>query len=366
MDSAVLFVSPDRSAVVIDIPRSLEEAQVLPDQVTKRRILSSAPLQTPWDVPEPKKGAQEPGFVSPSAAIAELMTIETVKAAIAKVKSDYHGVWCLPRITGHAVGDVSNHEYTVGSSTFANVKEQPRKRKHDSVNSEDSVPPTTMSAPPFIPEGSHYFLGTIKSEREAFLAKAPRFDLITLDPPWPSRSVKRKRDGYSTVYGIKEAKALLSQIPIASHLAPDGLVAVWITNKATVAELLTCQGGMFEQWGLEFVAEWIWLKITSNGDPVVDLESQWRKPWEKILIARRKHSVVRTPINTLVILGAPDVHSRKPNLRCLFKDILPENHVGLEIFARNLTAGWWCWGNEVLSFQQSHHWVSMENDMENK
>ena len=29
----------------------------------------------------------------------------------------------------------------------------------------------------------------------------------------------------------------------------------------------------------------------------------------------------------------------------------------LEVFARNSTAGWWGWGNEVLKFQGREHWI---------
>jgi N6-adenosine-specific RNA methylase IME4 len=51
------------------------------------------------------------------------------------------------------------------------------------------------------------------------------------------------------------------------------------------------------------------------------------------------------------------VHSRKPNLRGLFEELLPERYEALEVFARNLTAGWWAWGDEVLLFQKRECWV---------
>ena len=155
---------------------------------------------------------------------------------------------------------------------------------------------------------------------------------------------------------MEEARDLLAQIPVAAHLKQDGLVAIWITNKAAVTDLLTSPRGMLAQWGLEPIGEWIWLKITSAGEPISDVGSAWRKPWERLLIARKTGSRTSLLSNRRVILGVPDVHSRKPSLRGLFEDILPRDYVGLEVFARNLTAGWWSWGNEVLFFQQGHHW----------
>ncbi len=56
-----------------------------------------------------------------------------------------------------------------------------------------------------------------------------------------------------------------------------------------------------------------------------------------------------------MILAVPDVHSRKPNLRALLG--VPHDGAGLEVFARNLTAGWWGWGDEALLFQHRRHWV---------
>ncbi|KAI0508561.1 MT-A70-domain-containing protein [Xylaria bambusicola] len=346
MESSVLFKSPDGNAIVIDIPRSLEEAQVLPGQDITRRIVSAHPRDTPWQVPEPKKDTTQ--YVSPSAAIAELMTLESVKAALDAVKASYDGPWCLPR---KQTGDVE----PVRADVHADVS---RKRKRELPSHPLDQSDETG---PYIPERSHHLLGTVESRRDTFLQNAPQFDLIVLDPPWPSRSVKRKSNSYGIVKNMDEARGLLEQIPIAAHLKRDGLVAIWITNKAAVTDLLTSPGGILAQWGLEPVGEWIWLKITSTGEPISDVESAWRKPWERLLIARRTGSQISLPTSRRVMMGVPDIHSRKPNLRGLFEDILPKENVGLEVFARNLTAGWWSWGNEVLFFQRGHHWVEVDD-----
>ncbi|KAK8079579.1 hypothetical protein PG997_007397 [Apiospora hydei] len=210
---------------------------------------------------------------------------------------------------------------------------------------------------PYVPEASRYLEGSIQGLRPAFLKDAPKFDLIVLDPPWPSRSVKRKKASYKIAYDMQEMRDLLSLIPVAAHLKPDGLVAVWVTNKPAVIELVKSQEGMFSQWGLELVGEWIWVKITDSGEPIVGLESTWRKPWERLLIARKRGSSTKIGPERKVIFGVPDLHSRKPNLRQLFAGILPTDYVGLEVFARHVTAGWWSWGDQTLLFQQRHHWV---------
>ena len=53
----------------------------------------------------------------------------------------------------------------------------------------------------------------------------------------------------------------ISQLPIPELIAPGGLVAVWVTNKRqlvqwTIQELLP-------KWGLEYIGEWLWIKVDS-------------------------------------------------------------------------------------------------------
>ena len=147
----------------------------------------------------------------------------------------------------------------------------------------------------------------------------------------------------------------------------NGLVAVWITNKKTLKEMILGKGGLFEQWDVELVEEWIWLKITASGEPICALDSVWRKPYEILLIGRKKksESAVKgdenegaTDVRRRVMIAVPDLHSRKPNLKEVFETLmgLKRGYKGLEIFARNLTEGWWGWGNEVLKFQMKSCW----------
>ncbi|KAI1461359.1 MT-A70 family [Annulohypoxylon moriforme] len=343
--SCILFENSDKSVVLIDIPRSIEEAQQLPGESIKRHIISSDPTETPWNTPEPKKALSH--SASASAAIAELMTLESVKAALQDIKNNYKGPWCLPRVLRNA----SNVNHGGLNSDGSHKRKQAC----------DSKAVDTVSEP-YILDRSKYLLGSIESQRERFLADAPMFDLIILDPPWPSRSVRRKQNSYKIANDMRETKDLLAGIPIASHLKPDGLVAIWVTNKTAVSDLLLSSSGIFSEWGIEFIGEWVWLKITNAGDPVVDVESQWRKPWERLLLGRKRGSTRQAPIPTKVILGVPDVHSRKPSLKPLFQSMMPKDYSGLEVFARNLTTNWWSWGNEVLYFQQRHHWVETTVD----
>ncbi|KAJ4270098.1 hypothetical protein NW762_001771 [Fusarium torreyae] len=325
--SSTLFESPDKSIVVIDIPTSLEESQVLPSQIPRRRIVSTDLPASPYPTPEPRHGGDDhSAFATPAAQLAELMTSATVSSALQDLASSY--------------------SYTGPFHRDRHIQPQ--------------QPPLVSVLPPLLPDKAEPLHGSIEALRDSFHMSAPKFDLVVLDPPWPNRSARRKKDKYATVHNLDEMRNLLLQIPLASHLAPDGLVAVWITNKHSIQDFLTSPTGLFAAWGLEFVTEWTWLKVAASGEPLYDIESTWRKPWEKLIIAKRTGSKTPNSLKSKVIVAVPDVHSRKPNLRASFQDVLGKECLGLEIFARNLTAGWWSWGDEVMRFQQSEHWSDIE------
>lgn len=338
MSQSMLFSNEDRSVVLIDGPKSIEDAQFLrPAEASqserRRRLISSKPPEKPFKTPEPKQPPPNPSL---GTALAELKSAAAVQDALKVLHDSYSGPWCLPRI--HAI--VERHG-------------RDKKRKADEVET-----PKDALSDPVIAEGSFHLQGTVSSERSRFLKEAPTFDLVVMDPPWPNRSVRRKRGSYHTANDLDEIRETLSLIPVASHLRPEGLVVVWITNKASVLELLTSPRGLFAEWGLELVGEWTWLKVTTAGEPMVDVDSTWRKPWERLLIAKKRGAeIMRLPSQNRVIVSVPDLHSRKPNLRPLFEDVFPPRYRALEVFARNLTAGWWSWGDEVLKFQHPEHWV---------
>lgn len=230
---------------------------------------------------------------------------------------------------------------------------------------EETVQPeneeTVWSANYRIPPKSTLLCGNIAHTRRTFIAKAPQFELIILDPPWPNRSATRK-NSYSTCYDSRSIRDLLSSLPLKGKLATGGTIAIWVTNKRAFRDMIVGEGGLFDEWGVQFYEELTWLKVTRHGEPVYSLSPQtmdaWsRKPWECLLVGRRNIDSspnTKAELKKRTIVAVPDFHSRKPNLRELF----PKEAEGevLEIFARNLTAGWWAWGNEVLKFQAEECW----------
>ncbi|PYH94114.1 MT-A70-domain-containing protein [Aspergillus ellipticus CBS 707.79] len=228
------------------------------------------------------------------------------------------------------------------------------------------------------------------------LSRDHRFDLILLDPPWTNRSVRRSGHYRTQSYldwglltrrlrdilrvHLKENHALSTNASRGEHpeTSPhtdtrDPLAAIWITNsaKARKAAYDSMQGA-----GLTVCEEWVWLKTTTDGQPISSLGGHWRKPYEILVIGRRVHplkdEVKKAIITRRVIAAVPDIHSRKPNLKELFEKVFfstPDGvrvpYSALEVFARNLTAGWWACGDEALKFN-SEEWLVDSEQTEDK
>lgn len=177
------------------------------------------------------------------------------------------------------------------------------------------------------------------------------------------------------------------------------LAGIWITNseKARRTAYQALRASRFR-----VCEEWVWVKITADGRPVSRLDGLWRRPYEILVIGRREESLSlsldldldgggggdddgsdRPEIDLLgidpscitrrVLAAVPDLHSRKPNLRAVFEEVFfrdssrgraVESYSALEVFARNLTAGWWACGNEVLKFNARECWTEGEEGEE--
>lgn len=318
-----------------------------------------------------------------STSLEDLLLQKHLEFALDEVRGQYKGPWCLPRVTvdeergdlidGRKRQKTGTQEEERGSA--ASVKEAEIEADHVQLpaslghaihyhNTNEAsihVAPGSDKLKVMVPFRSTLLQGAIHETLGIFKNSAPKFDLVVLDPPWPNRSARRKQS-YSMPYGNPEIKSLLSSIPIYDHLANKGIVAVWVTNKPSFREMIIGERGLFQEWGVEIVEEWMWLKITSKGQPICALDSKWRKPYEVLLVGRRGGEMEEGSMKRRVIIGVPDLHSRKPNLKIPFENITGKDegeYEALEIFARNLTSGWWSWGNEVLKFQTNEHWAEL-------
>ncbi|KAL2866418.1 MT-A70 family [Aspergillus lucknowensis] len=211
------------------------------------------------------------------------------------------------------------------------------------------------------------------------LPREQNFNLILLDPPWSNRSVRRSGHYHTQSYldsgrltkYICEILRVYSYLPMgkdatleATNTPNYSIAAVWVTNSAKSRK--TAHDSLMGA-GFSISEEWVWIKTTTDGEPVAPIGGLWRKPYEALVIGKKypASGAPATGILRRIIAAVPDIHSRKPNLREVFERVFFSSHSGtgvlkysaLEVFARNLTAGWWACGNEVLKFNSERWWA---------
>lgn len=418
--SPILWQNHDQTVTLLDIPRSIEAAQGTEKYPCSDHLLSCEALQVAFPSDQPKSDAAKAKLTNNTVdqkLHAEYDT--TLKQALEDIERHYGGPWCyerpcvargtkrkrtsseagvdcgqtkadhgtdLPQIVLEKVvqgsgcvavktvksgDDPTLSDCTcdndVGQDNFlTNCAEQPAtcQVRHQDQNYIFRLPPRSSA-----------LLGDCSQPREFHRAvraqasahETPRhFDFILMDPPWPNRSVRRthKTAGatYQTSPTMNTMYDLIAGMDLDMLMSDDCLVSIWTTNKQAVRDLILGEGGLFEQWGVELEEEWLWLKVTAKGEPVMPFDNVWRKPYEVLLIGRRHRPSNDVPeptqvgLKRRVLVGVPDLHSRKPCLKQLLESLLPDSPRVLEIFARHLMAGWWSWGNECIKFNWDGYW----------
>ncbi|TKA35918.1 hypothetical protein B0A54_12365 [Friedmanniomyces endolithicus] len=421
MVDSILWQSEASDVTLIDIPRSIAAAQGTVQHPCHELLSSNEPLKVPFRSNEPKSATAKTKLCAGD--VEQELQREYANIcveALAQVKAKWSGDWCLPRLsvaTGKPAAKrkhdderpkahmnatrvsqplelykpllqgpdddaqsrvltVTNHGITASATLVANLNERPivLPVSTDHVAGADRY---------CVPPGSSFCLGDCHNARDlraALRAQAEQrdgrktFDFILLDPPWPNRSVKRthKTAGstYNTAANLRDVEDLLLGMDLDMLMADECLIGVWITNKQAIRALILDEGGLFDSWGVQLVEEWIWVKTTVQGKPVMPIDGLWRKPYEVLLLGRNQKSncshntngSAEVDIRRRVLMGVPDLHSRKPCLKELVEPLLSSNdsYRALEVFARYLVAGWWSWGNECIKFNSGECWEEPE------
>lgn len=275
----------------------------------------------------------------------------------------------------------------------------------DQVTKDSSLEPATLRVGRgghrtfYVPPLSTFLLCIIPTSNSERIPEpipglgSKKFNLILLDPPWPNKSVHRGRQ-YDT--NPIDTLTLCIRDILGAHLynhstatnvengvlnqeknglpRQQSIAAIWITNSEKSRK---CAYTAIQSAGLRISEEWVWIKTTVKGQPVTPVEGIWRKPYEILVIAKRPSALDdgnKGEVLRRVIAAVPDIHSRKPNLREVFERLFFTStlsledeatpgindgvpYSALEVFARNLTAGWWACGDEVLKFNAEEWWV---------
>lgn len=398
MPTPYLFHTPDHSIILLDVPGSIQHAQ------QSQSFLASTPaIQSPYHSNEPR-GQKRFSLIATLPTDDQTLHSSlqaSICEAIATIQKDYirgqNGNWHVPRHqpsrSNQSPGELQATQARASSGNchgWANPTLGPfhpvsvpvilstteRRNRFPSLQALSGIVvhnPTpccsrtslvsTPDADFFVPPRATFIHSTLEAGLQSFIhgsrtLLAPHeqlFDLILMDPPWTNRSASRSNHYLTaqdqTIDPFDEAMHIVQR-----HLQGTGLVVVWITNKSAIRTTVLDR---FRALNMVLWEEWVWVKVTSTGVPVTQLDGIWRRPYELCLLFRRASQPPDMMVRPRrrVIAAVPDLHSRKPSLKPLVEQLLPDGYQALELFARSLTAGWWSWGNEVLKFQSVDNWV---------
>ena len=173
-----------------------------------------------------------------------------------------------------------------------------------------------------------------------------RFDLIMADPPWQFQTRSPKGITAKGAGGQYRCRSLdwVKALPVSDLAANNCLLWLWATNPMLpqALEVMTA-------WGFAFKTAGHWAKRTRHGKLAFGTGYIFRCAGEPYLIGTRgKVSTTRSVRS--VIEGPVREHSRKPDEAYSAAEALLPDARRLELFSRQVRAGWTVWGDEVDRF----------------
>ncbi|XP_053665674.1 N(6)-adenine-specific methyltransferase METTL4 [Anopheles marshallii] len=220
-------------------------------------------------------------------------------------------------------------------------------------NTTDCTIVTEMDGEQYLIPPRVSFINSSVDRFAEYIEQNETFDLIVLDPPWWNKYIRRVKAVNSKASYRMLTNEDIKAIPLERHLHQNTLVVVWCTNAPSHIEAVSTD--FFSKWGVELVACWYWIKITTSGAPVCKFnEPHQKQPYERIFIGLPADSAMaKTFPRERFLYSVPSaIHSHKPPLHDLFTSkYLPQQATCLELFARSLYSGCTSYGMEVLKLQ---------------
>ncbi len=170
-----------------------------------------------------------------------------------------------------------------------------------------------------------------------------KFKIIYSDPPWNynDKALAGKR-GASFKYSTMKSEDI-KKLPIQDIADDDSFLFMWVTFPQIQTAL-----DVMRAWGFEYkTVAFTWVKKYKNGDNFMGMGSYTRANAEICLLGKRGKPKIISHSVRQIIESVPEQHSKKPDI---VRDKIIElcgDLPRIELFARNKTYKWECWGNEI-------------------
>jgi N6-adenosine-specific RNA methylase IME4 len=174
-----------------------------------------------------------------------------------------------------------------------------------------------------------------------------RYNIIYADPPWAyNYSIKSTKCGTAASHYQTMQNADICALPVSQLASDDAILFLWATLPKLIEAL-----EVVKAWGFNYkTTAFVWIKQNRIADSLYMGLGFWtRSNAEICLLATRGHIKRQSKQVLQVIVSHIEQHSKKPDeARSRIVELvgdLPR----IELFARERTAGWDVWGNEVDS-----------------
>lgn len=174
-----------------------------------------------------------------------------------------------------------------------------------------------------------------------------KYGIIYADPPWHYRVYSKKGAGRSAeshypTMTIEEIQAL----PVSELSDKDCALFMWITFPLLKESL-----SVLSAWGFKFkTIAFVWIKQNRKSDSLFWGMGYWTRANVEFCVLATKGKPKRMAKNVhQVIVSHIEEHSKKPDETRRRIVRLMGDLPRIELFARQKTAGWDVWGNEVES-----------------
>ena len=176
-----------------------------------------------------------------------------------------------------------------------------------------------------------------------------KYQIIYADPPWGFNFKNRKGlsdDAKDRLYGtMPEVDIVNLGIGLRSYLHDDCALFLWVMNSQLPSALR-----IINAWGFTFkTVAFTWAKTTIKGNWHFGGGNWTRSNPELCLIAIRGNIKRQSASVKNLVVSPLREHSRKPDEIRGYITNLVGDLPRIELFARQKTEGWDCWGNEVES-----------------
>lgn len=177
-----------------------------------------------------------------------------------------------------------------------------------------------------------------------------KYDVIYADPPWEYRQSGSKTNsrGMAKQHYVTMSTDEICQLPVREICTDKAVCFMWATFP-NIAEALK----VMNAWGFTYkTAAFVWVKQNKKSDSLFwGMGAYTRANAEVCLLGISKETkaskVVKSHAVHQVIQSRIEKHSKKPHeARRRIEELLGDV-LRIELFAREESLGWDCWGDEV-------------------